>query len=175
MRLTRLVASSFLLAVSLVSGQWLEKTIYLPDSFGGLTMPQCLAYNSANNTIYVGGEYGRCIIAIDGATNQKIARIPSGCGTRDLCYNPRDNRVYCAEYDNDTVTVIDGASNQVIATVTVRAQPTALCYNSNDNKVYCANYLSNEVSVIDCASNRVLATIEHRVLAMRPLLQPCRQ
>ena len=64
--------------LSAVSGQWLETTIYLPDSLGGLTHPQCLVYNTTNNTIYVGGQYGDCVIAIDGATNQRIARIPTG-------------------------------------------------------------------------------------------------
>ncbi len=48
----------FLFVACLVSAglsQWLEKTVYLPDSFGGLTYPQRLTYNSHDNTIYVGG------------------------------------------------------------------------------------------------------------------------
>jgi hypothetical protein len=37
MRLTRFVVGSILLAVSLASAQWLETTIWLPDSLGGLS------------------------------------------------------------------------------------------------------------------------------------------
>ena len=70
MRLTRLVVSLVLLTVSIASSQWLEETLYLPDSFGGLMIPQCLTYDSANNTIYVGG--GDCVIAIDGATKSRL-------------------------------------------------------------------------------------------------------
>uniref|UniRef100_A0A7V5XZR8 YncE family protein n=1 Tax=candidate division WOR-3 bacterium TaxID=2052148 RepID=A0A7V5XZR8_UNCW3 len=56
--------------------QWLETTIYLSDSFSGMTYPQAFTYNTTNNKIYVGGEEGNCVIVIDGETNQKIARIP---------------------------------------------------------------------------------------------------
>jgi YVTN family beta-propeller protein len=140
MRLTRLVASSVLLAVSFASAQSLETTIFLPDSLSGLTRPKCLAYDSSSNTVYVGGETGDCVIAIDGATNQKIARIPAGSGIYALCYNPQNNRVYCANRYSDNVTVIDGATNEVITTVTAGDYPCALCYNPQDNKVYCANY-----------------------------------
>jgi hypothetical protein len=62
MRLTHLVAGLALLVVSLVSGQVLEKTIYLPDSLSGMPNPQCLAYNSTNNTVYVGGGGGTATV-----------------------------------------------------------------------------------------------------------------
>ena len=55
---TVLLAVGCLLAAA--SGQWLEATIDLGDSLGGLIHPHCLAYNSTENTIYVGGESGRC-------------------------------------------------------------------------------------------------------------------
>ena len=58
--------------LSAAHSQWLEKTIYLPDSLGPLTGLRCLVFDSANNTVYVGGERGNCVLAIDGATNQKI-------------------------------------------------------------------------------------------------------
>jgi len=66
-RKTLPLLAGLLLAISAVHGQWLEQTIYLPDSLSGLVGPTRLVYNSANNTIYVGGEYGDCVIAIDGA------------------------------------------------------------------------------------------------------------
>ena len=96
------VRTAICCCLSAVSGQWLETTIYLPDSFGGLTQPQCLVYDSLNNFVYVGG--AECVMAIDGATNRRVARIPTGLGTRALCVSP-ENKVYCAS--NDSVTVID--------------------------------------------------------------------
>lgn len=62
---------------SLLSAQWLETTIYLPDSLSGIAYPLVFTYNPTNNKIYVGGD-GDYVIVIDGATNQKIAKIPVG-------------------------------------------------------------------------------------------------
>jgi len=92
-RLTLLIAMTLALICLLPtssSGQWLETTIYLPDSFGGMTRPQCFTYNTTANTVYVGGGAGSCVIAIDGTTNQKIARVPTGSCVTDMCYNPQE-------------------------------------------------------------------------------------
>jgi len=128
--------------------QWLETTIYIPDSLSGILFPRAFTYNATNNKIYVGGAYGDCVIVIDGATNQKIAKIPAGSYITALCWNQTDNKVYCANEDSDDVTIIDGANNQVLATVTVGRDPLALCWNSIQNRVYVANYSGSSVSVI---------------------------
>jgi len=80
--IVRLVISSVLLA-SVASGQWLETTIYLPDSLNSLTAPDFLEYNSTDNTIYVSGNAFQ-IVAIDGETNQKTAWIEVGRSPRSL-------------------------------------------------------------------------------------------
>ena len=84
---------SVLLAVgcllSSVSAQWLEMTIRLPDSLSGMSNSVALAYDSASNTIYVGGD--SCVIAIDGQSDQKIGRIPASSGIYALCYYPEAN------------------------------------------------------------------------------------
>ncbi|MCK4940853.1 hypothetical protein KAS45_02060, partial [candidate division WOR-3 bacterium] len=92
---------------TLISAQWLEATIYVPDSLSGTTNPTAFTYNTTNNKIYVGGEYGNCVIVINGATNEKVARIPAGSGTLSLCYNPTNDKVYCANRHSNNVTVID--------------------------------------------------------------------
>src|SRR5271157_5002621 len=115
--------------LSMLSAQWLETTIDVPDSFCGVANPQCLAYDSTNNTTYVGGRYGNCVIAISGATNQKVARIPAGADIQALCSNSQNNKVYCANENSNTVTVIDGTSNQVNTTVTTGSGPWDLCCN----------------------------------------------
>ena len=112
--------------------------------------------------VYVGGEHGYCVIAIDGATNQRIARIPAGFLGTALCCNPTHNKVYCANTGFDitepdsTVTVIDCATNTVKTTITPGLFPSALCYNPQNNKVYCGHAgwdLQGHVSVIDGLSD----------------------
>ncbi len=100
--------------------QWLETTIYMPDSLCGVVYPQAFTYNETNNKIYVGGEYGDCVIVIDGANNQKIARIPAGNKIRALCWNSADNKVYCANHYSDNLTVIYGANNSVINNIHIQ-------------------------------------------------------
>ena len=140
--------------LSAASAQWLEETIWLPDSFSWPLDPQCLVCDSANNTVYVGG-YGDYVFAIDGATNRKVARIPVRSAGA-LCYNPTNNKVYCANSGSASVTVIDGATNAVLATAAASGWPCALCYNATTNKIYCASDSWN-LTVIDGATNSVVA------------------
>jgi YVTN family beta-propeller protein len=105
-----------------LNAQWLETTIFL-DSIYGISNPCSFTYNATNNSIYVGGEQGNCVIAIDGQTNQKIAKIPAGSGIRALCWNSANNKVYCANYGSNNVTVINGASDSVITIISVGGGP----------------------------------------------------
>jgi YVTN family beta-propeller protein len=146
--------------LSAAHSQWLEKTIYLPDSFGRFTSLTGFVYHSTNNTLYVAGNSdGNCVLAIDGATNQKIARIPTVSAGSALCTNPTENKIYCANYSSNNVTVISGATNSVIATVTTCSHPRALCHNPTENKVYCANNGDSSVTVIDGANDSAIATV----------------
>jgi len=115
-----------LLSVTMSNAQWLETTIYLPDSLGGVGLPWAAEYNPTNNKIYIGGENGRDVVVIDGATNMKIARIPAGKWVRALCYNSTNNKIYAASYMDHNITVIDGATNAVIDTIPVSSTPFAL-------------------------------------------------
>jgi YVTN family beta-propeller protein len=147
---------------TLLSAQWLETTIY-PDSLIGVLYPRAFAYNATNNRIYVSsGGYGNCVIAIDGATNQKIARIPVpySIWSSALVWNSINNKIYCAidqGYGPGSVTMIDGVTNSVIKTITVGYHPRNLVYNPTNNKVYCANAFG--VTVIDGTTDSVITTI----------------
>jgi len=146
----RFVLFTFLCSLlpALLFSQWLETTIYVPDSFSRMKNPCAFTYNATNNKIYVGGRFGNCVIVIDGATNQKIAKIPAGRGIYSLCWNSTNNKVYCANYGSDNVSVIDGTTNQVIATIPVGSAPCAFAWNSIENRTYVANFGSSTISVI---------------------------
>lgn len=154
-----LFLASYFLLPTFLPAQWLETTIYLPDSLCGVCLPEVFTYNATNNKMYVGGYSGHGVIVFDGATHRKIARISAGRDVRTLCWNSTSNKVYCADYDGGKVTVIDGVTNAVIATVAVGSNPQALCWNQTNNKIYCANAKSNNVTVIDGASNSIITTI----------------
>ena len=147
------------LLCSLLGAQVLETTLYLPDSLTGVSRPQCLAWDSIDNTVYVGGNSGSRVIAFDAATGAKLAAIPVGEGTRALCWNRTYNRIYAANTSDSTVTVIDCATNTVLAAILCGDGPQALCWNPLRNKVYVANRNSDDVTVISCVTNTVVATV----------------
>ena len=147
------------LAASTASAQWLEKTVYLPDSLSGVYQPRCLAYNSVNNTVYVGGYSGYCLVAFDAASNEKVARIPVGFDVLDLCYNPQNNELYCVSFLTPAVTVVDGATNRVLRQIPVNPGPGALLLNTQMNKLYCQAENSGMMDVIDCRTDTVIKTL----------------
>ena len=151
------VLLAILCCLSAVSGQWLETSVRLPDSLGGITNPQTLVWDSLDSKLFVGGDSG--VLVVDGATNARVARVPTGSTVDAICYNAQNNKVYCANYNSANVTVIDGASNSVLATVADGGSPTVLYYNPINYKVYCANQDSGNVMVINGATNQVLRTI----------------
>jgi YVTN family beta-propeller protein len=153
-----------LLGLSVVQGQWLETTIYLPDSLGGMVWPGCIAYNPTRNAVRLAGGRGGWVVAIDGETDRKIACIPVGHEVRDLCFNSVNSKLYSANYLRGDVTSIDCVTNEAIAVVTTDDVPRAFCYNPADNKVYCANsgdgpVFDSTVTVIDGATDSVIRTL----------------
>jgi hypothetical protein len=72
--------------LSAASGQWLEVAIAIPDTFGGLGMPNRFAHASIDNTASVADESTRAVFGFDaldwgaelGAAVLPIFRAPIG-------------------------------------------------------------------------------------------------
>ena len=111
--------ASVLLAVgcmlSAASAQWLDTTLYVPDSTYGLTQVTCAVYDSTGNSVYVAGDFGRHVLEIDGTTHEKVGRISVPGEVRSLCWNSRDDKIYAANIWDSSVTIASGATNQVLA------------------------------------------------------------
>ena len=154
---TSAVLFSLILAVSAVSGQYVEATIYLPDSLSGLDNVNSLLFHSPNNTIYVGGD-DYFLIAFDAQTNAKLAKVGLGEGPHLFCSDAPGNKVYCTNY-NGTVTVVDGATNKAVKTIPVERHVTELVYAERSNKLYLGNDSDTFLRVIDCARDSIAARI----------------
>jgi len=75
---------------SFASGQVLEDTLVLPDTFGSLPGPLHMAYDddSVHARLYIGGEADRGgVLVVDLLTCEKLARIATGPGStsRSMC------------------------------------------------------------------------------------------
>ncbi|HTW92158.1 MAG TPA: hypothetical protein VMH22_10670, partial [bacterium] len=141
--------------LSVVSGQWLEKTIGFADSFGS-TRPAAIYYVPNTDFVYAAGEDG--IIVIDAATNVRMARMDLK-SPLFMAYDSHDNRVYMGSGD-DSLTVIDPVTNHVMSRVRVGSYPYKVCYNPTANKVYCLTGSNlDTLAVVDCNTNSVRARI----------------
>jgi YVTN family beta-propeller protein len=158
--------------------QWLESTVYLPDSFSGAVYPTTIAHNAADGKIYVGGGVADgwlrgghdCWIAVlDGAATERVARIAVRAEVTALCYGREGNKLYASHAVNSSITVIDAAADTVAAVVRVPRQPSTLCYNPVANKLYIAHRYDTAriVTAIDCSTNSVAATVN-----VGPVLRP---
>ncbi|MCL6466235.1 MAG: hypothetical protein K6T77_05725 [candidate division WOR-3 bacterium] len=138
-----------------VSAQWLEKTVYLPDSFAAPANPNRIFYNPNNNTVFIFGSNSPLICVLDGTTNRKIASIQLPDNAGNFSYNPVDNKLYILS--GNQLVVIDAAANRVLRTVQLPGYGYDLTYNPNLNRIYCVGYRT--VWVVDCDSEVVIRTI----------------
>ena len=161
MRLCILASVLCILTWSQASGQWLETTIYLPDSAGGVLDPRIAASDAAGMKVYVGGSTAG-VSVLDGETGERLYRIQTGADVSAICCNSVRNKVYIASRSSDTVTVADGTTGQVVASVPVGAGPTALAWHPTGERVYvaCAGRYQQVDSLlyeIDCSADTVRA------------------
>lgn len=155
---TAIVTMAIFCCLSAVSGQWVQTTIYLPDSLSGLDSICSVQFHSPNQTVYVGGN-GE-LVAVDAGTHEKLARTTFPGALNMLCSSTASNKLYCASVYQESVWVMDCATNQLLTTVPLDGQVREMCYAAALNKVYVACPPDNLVNVIDCETDSVIASIE---------------
>jgi YVTN family beta-propeller protein len=153
--------------LSAVSGQWLEKIIFLPDSLSGVPWPSCIALDSVDGKVYISGTERAgeprvmdCYVVVaDAETGNKLARIAVDGMTASLLCNPVAHKLYAAHPDADLVSVIDPVADTVVATIGIYA-PSWLYCNATNGRVYClAKHYGGALTVIDPARDSVVKTI----------------
>jgi DNA-binding beta-propeller fold protein YncE len=146
------------LLASVVSAQYLEATIKLPDTLGPLTGPYHLAWdeNPAHPRLYVGGEgdSGGVIVA-EPITCKRLARISTG-PVKSLCYVPPHRKLYVASLSADSIAVVDCATNQISSVIRTSDSVPVIQYNAQNDRLYCGG---DEIAVIDCATDSMVGAI----------------
>ncbi len=148
-----LIVLGFTVAV----GQWVEKTILLPDSLGGAIDPTCVVYDSVNNVVYVGSS--DAVHVVDAVNWQIAARIPVDMPVNALCFAPGYNKLYCLHQYTDWLTVIDCLSHQVMGMVSPGRKLVNFCYSPAFGKLYCASYSERIVSVVSVVNDSLIKTV----------------
>ncbi|MEO0107772.1 MAG: hypothetical protein ABIK62_01185, partial [candidate division WOR-3 bacterium] len=60
--LCAVLALAVLSSAGKTQAQRLERTVFIPDSLSGVVEPDCMVFDSANNTVYVGSRVSSCLI-----------------------------------------------------------------------------------------------------------------
>ncbi|MEO0107812.1 MAG: hypothetical protein ABIK62_01385, partial [candidate division WOR-3 bacterium] len=146
------------IVLCLAQAQWLETTIFLPDTMTGLADSRAIVFDSSQKRVYVGGNSGY-VMAIDHERSEKLVRIPVPNGAVAMCLDETAGRIYCAggQMSQDSVlTVIDVATNSVVGAVRVGPMPYILAI-APDRTIYCGNGYGRSVSII--RNDTVAATL----------------
>jgi YVTN family beta-propeller protein len=137
----------------------------------GFSGPFGIAYDSANNDVYV-TNYGKSVIAagkvsvIDSSTNTVVDTISVGKKPQAIAYNPGNADIYVANTLSNTVSVLNTLrnNNKVIATILVGNIPgnssSGIASDPANGKIYVANIGSGILSVIDSSTNSVVDNIK---------------
>src|SRR5919112_5992107 len=132
------------------------------------TVPYGIAFNSANNNMYVANADSSTVSVISGSTDSVIATILVGRVPVWIAYAPPNNKLYVTNLGSNDVYVINGATNQVIKNIPVGDGPFGIAYNPSNNNVYVANAFDGTVSVISTSTDTVVSTIELRNIVSPP-------
>lgn len=126
-----------------------------------------VAVDSTSNLIYISDETDNQVIAVNGATNAIVARIPVGSQPGGLAADPATGTVYVANSIDGTISAINESTNTVTATIidnlggkvddgTGFAESVAV--NSTSGLVYVTDSHYSIVTVISEKTNQVQAT-----------------
>ena len=140
-----------------LSNNTLLKGNVIGKGTGGV--PIAIAYDSANNYIYVCNSMSNNVSVINDATNLVIASISVGRWPDAVAYDSANNYIYVANSWSNNTSVINGTTNSVIGSIKVGSAPDAVAYDCANNYIYVCNVVSDNVSVINGYTNSVISSI----------------
>jgi DNA-binding beta-propeller fold protein YncE len=168
---------------SMLSAQWFEGNVYLPDSFSGTCVTQALIWNSTDDIIYLRG-FNETFVAIDGLSDEKVEPIRIGGNERSnpewFEWNRANNCLYiwCCPYCafNDSLHIVDCQTRQTVNIIPFprrgfgAGNEARLCASSISNKVYlikenngAGSALDTLIYVIDGNSHSIIKQIRFRI------------
>ncbi|MFO7650973.1 MAG: YncE family protein, partial [bacterium] len=108
------------LLVALAAGQYIEKYIPLPDSFGSATDPRSVAHDPVRNRLYVPGYYR--VLVVDAATGARVDTLPVDLSLGPICFDTAGNRLYVSnspdrQGNNWEILVFDGTTDSLRARI----------------------------------------------------------
>jgi YVTN family beta-propeller protein len=91
------------------------------------------------------------VIVVNGATNQEVARVPSGPFATFIDVNQLNSKVYVVNAANGSVSIIDGKTNQVVQTLLIPGAGflDGIAVNLASGFTYVTDTITGEVTVLE--------------------------
>jgi YVTN family beta-propeller protein len=134
-----------------------ENTVIATISVGDA--PRGIAFDSANNRMYVTNWDDDTVSVINTATNGVIETISVGDAPYGMAFDFANNRLYIANAFDNTISVINTATNAVDATIAAGTNPVGIAFDSANDRLYVTNYNQGIITVIDTDDNTIITTI----------------
>jgi YVTN family beta-propeller protein len=121
-----------------------------------------LAFDNANDSLYVANKGSDTVTVISGSTQQVEFNVTVDSAPDALAYDPINEEVFVANSGSNNVSIINVSSNAVTGNFSVGSSPAGLDYGASPGAVFVANSGSNNVSVVGVgpnASHTLIATV----------------
>ena len=148
---------ALLLLTALASGQVLERTIHLGDTWRLPKDPYAFAYDSRDRTVFIGGESSDSVLVLDEHTIKPGDWIDVGAPVPVLVYSRALGKLYCLQ--SDSISVYDASTHARLKVVHATIEPTEACLDSEDSKLYVVSGDNATVTSVDCNTDSVVAVL----------------
>jgi YVTN family beta-propeller protein len=107
-----------------------------------------IAYNSANEDLYITNKADNTVSVIDGATNAIVGSPILVKEVGGIAYNSVNGKIYATDTFANTLAVIDTTTNTIVQHMVIEYSPNGVAYDSANGFIYVVASETNEVYVI---------------------------
>jgi YVTN family beta-propeller protein len=114
-----------------------------------------IAYDAANNEIYVAHPYDSSfVLVLNATTDAEIGTVNVGSIPVGIAVDPSNGRIYVANYNSSTVSVVNGTNDQVVTNISVESGPFYLAVDPAAGEIAVTDYGADQVTFINTTTDR---------------------
>jgi DNA-binding beta-propeller fold protein YncE len=127
----------------------------------GAVFPDGIAYDPADQKIFVSDELGSAILAIDARTNRLVARIRTAGEVGNVQYDGITSKVFAPVQTRNELAIIDPVKATLVSRIALRGceHPHGLAIAPKMSVGYVACDANDVLLVVDLKSGRVLSSL----------------
>ncbi len=123
--------------------------------------PVAIAFDPANNEVYVANNGSSNVTVLSAGSGSIIASIPVGGGMDSIAYDDSSENLFATSYNSGNVTEIASSNDTVLRVIPLGASTglEGIAYDSYNHDLYTAEAKAGAVGVISGANLTVIATV----------------